>query len=242
MRVGIVCEGPTDFYAIKSFLGNALEASNLVCEFHAIQPEMDQTLPEAGWGNVLLWLYNNPPALRIEKYFGGGLFGGNLSTPPMDALIFQIDSDILGDESFASYLRGNFDYTVRTPVDPAGRAAEIRTVLTLAIGAAEMNAVDLERHVLLPAVESTEASCVAAFSGQHVDAEQLSGQAMIDAFMSALETTEGNVPSLPYARINKSPARRQRLCQRLANSSHRVVDRCASFRDCLTRLENLSNP
>lgn len=67
MRVGAVCEGPTDYYAIESFFRQALwEDNGIKAEFVPIQPEMDSIIPEGGWGRVLGWLNNNNPEYRIQ--------------------------------------------------------------------------------------------------------------------------------------------------------------------------------
>ena len=54
MRVGVVCEGPTDFFAIESFFGHALENDQIDAEFVRVQTKSDNTNSEGGWGNVLL--------------------------------------------------------------------------------------------------------------------------------------------------------------------------------------------
>ena len=48
MRVGVVCEGPTDFFAIESFFGHALKNDQIDAEFERIQPTLDNTNPEGG--------------------------------------------------------------------------------------------------------------------------------------------------------------------------------------------------
>lgn len=241
MKIGVVCEGPTDFHAIERFFRHAFSTIGASVEFVPLQPQMDKTSPEGGWGNVLLWLKNNPPALRVQKYFGGGIFGGDLSSPPMNGLLIQLDSDVLGEQSFCTFVKKNYYHTVLTQRDPTCRANEIRAILSLAIEAAAMTENDVNRHVIVPAVESTEAWCVAAFSGQPENFETLTDQELTDRFMSALETTEGKLPTLPYAHLNKSIDRRKKLCAALENSSQRVVDNCASFRRARDHLRSVLN-
>ena len=67
-------------------------------EFVPLQPDPDATSPEGGWTHVLLWLENHPPDSRIPQFFTGGLFGGDLAQEPLDGILVQLDSDILGNE------------------------------------------------------------------------------------------------------------------------------------------------
>jgi len=240
LRIGVVCEGLTDFHAIECFLGHAASERGLIVEFVPIQPVADQTSSDGGWGNVLLWLSNNPPSFRIQKYFGGGLFGGDLSSPTLDGILIQLDSDILGQASFSSFVEDRYGIAASNPPSPPTRADAIAAILERASGIAEMTEADVKRHVIAPAVESTEAWCVAAFSGQPGDFEALAGQELIDAFMTALEVSEGNPATLPYAVINKSVRRRKTMCSQLAPSSGRIIESCTSFRSALEGICGLS--
>lgn len=236
IRVGVVCEGPTDFLAIEAFFGHALEAENVDAQFVPIQPEMDNTSPEGGWGNVLLWLRNNPPTSRVAKFFGGGLFAGNLGYEALDCLLVQLDTDVLENGSFRSFVRSEYGHTVTSSQAPSARAVEIINILRLAWREDEMTAADVNRHVPAPAVEATEAWCLAAFSAQSQNFEVVSGQALIDGFMSALETTEGRQPNPPYAEANKNTRRRKRFCDSHRASSARVIAGCDHFERTLHNL------
>jgi hypothetical protein len=105
MEIGVVCEGPTDFPAIVHFFKHALEQKNITAQFRYLHPDMDKTRPDGGWGAVLLWLKNNPPTSRIQKYFGGGLFQGPLNVDPLDAIVIHLDADVLPDKSFINYVK-----------------------------------------------------------------------------------------------------------------------------------------
>ena len=241
MRVGVVCEGPTDFFAVKSFFGHALEnALAAPVEFIALQPQMDKTNPEAGWGNVLLWLANNPPVSRVQQYFGGGLFAGALGSDPLDALLIQLDSDILGDRLFKDYVFKSYNLTVENPTQQDERAKEISRVLQEAAQFINMTAIDVRRHVIAPAVEATESWCVAAFNAQAMNCEDLSGQRLVDAFMVALEKSEGRIPSLPYANTDKDQRRREIFCNKHASGSARVIEGCPAFERAFLQLRDLA--
>lgn len=240
MRIGVVCEGPTVFFAIESFFRNALSHLDIESEFVAIQPEMDNTSPEAGWGNVLLWLDKNLPTARIIKYFGGGLFGGNLGFDPLDCLLIQLDTDILENDSFKKHIKNNYGLDITAHQNSLDRADEISTVLRAAWRENELTAADQMRHVPAPAVESTEAWCIAAFHAKPQDFETFSGQVLVDEFMASLEISEGRHANRPYANIDKNPKRRRRFCQTHENGGHRVATGCAQFQLILTKLQGLA--
>ena len=247
MRIGVVCEGQTDFIAIEAFLGHSLKHHGITAEFEAIQPEMDNSSP-AGWGHVLMWLVNNPPRTRVLKLFGGGLFGGNLARPPLDCLLIHLDTDILGHDSFNKYIKKKFGYTANSPTEPIDRGQEISDVLKLAWREQDITDADNDRHVPAMSVESTENWCVAAFSAQPDDFELLSaqhlpdhfellsGQHLVDCFMSALEKSEGRHPNTPYAEIDKNIPRRRKFCKKHAHNSRRVSSGCHHFKIILEKL------
>lgn len=238
MRVGIVCEGPTDFFAIRHFIGSALSAEGIGCEIIGVQPAMDNTRPVGGWVNVLSWLENNTPEVRALTYFGSGLF---VTSPrSCDALLFQMDSDILECELFKKYVSEKFGYDVSAPTGAHDRAEEIRNILKIAARFPDMTEADANKHVLSPAVESTENWCVAAFTMPTKDFETLSGQALIDAFMSALQRFEGDVPNPPYAKIDKSKKRREKFCSAHSGFHARVADGCPQFRLACNHLIGLA--
>lgn len=72
MRIGIVCEGATDTHAIVSFLGASLKSRGVGAAFVGLQPNMDRTSPNGGWGLVLMWFEKNPASSRGKTYFGRG--------------------------------------------------------------------------------------------------------------------------------------------------------------------------
>ena len=200
MRIGVVCVGQTDFIAIEAFLGHSLAQRGITAEFEAIQPEMDKSSAVGGWANVLLWLGNNPPKARVPNLFGGGLFGGNLARPPLDCLLIHLDTDILGDNSFKKFIKNQFGYDASSPKGPIERGQETSDILKLAWREQDMTDADKNRHVPAVSVESTENWCVAAFSARADNFELLSGQCLVDHFMTALEISEGRHPNTPYSK------------------------------------------
>jgi hypothetical protein len=240
MRIGVVCEGPTDYFAVVSFFGHALKEEGIQAEFVSLQPQMDQTRPPGGWGNVLSWFDRNPPSLRIQQHFGGGFFGGSLGTPPLNALLIQLDCDVLGERPFSDYVQKTYGMTLGNPADEGERAGEIRRMLEVVAKFSDMTEGDIGRHVVAPAVEATESWCVAAFTTPTPNCEALRGQALVDAFMTALERSEGRLPTPPYANTDKNPARREAFCKKHAQGSDRVRSGCAHFEQAFQQLNGNS--
>ena len=241
MRIGVVCEGPTDWHAIRSFLKDSMSSAGIPVDFVQLQPDPDATSPEGGWGNVLFWLDDHPPKSRALQFFTEGLFGGELAQEPLDGILVQLDSDILGNDSFGVRVKKQYGHTVASPTAAEQRAEEVRHVLSLAARLIEMTEADVSRHVLVPAVESTETWCVAAFlSPHHSDFESLSGPDLVNEFMCALEKSESRKPRPPYADFDKSRCRRSRFCKAYASQSKRVIDGCPRFREAHDQLCSLA--
>ncbi|HHI69747.1 MAG TPA: hypothetical protein ENJ91_01995 [Rhodobacteraceae bacterium] len=216
MRIGVICEGQTDFIAIEKFLGAGLKRQDIDAVFIPIQPTPDNT-SDGGWTRVFYWLENNPPASRVAAYFGGGLFAGGISAQKCDILIVQLDTDILGENSFESALRQK-GITAQNPNTPVKRGQEIERILNKLCCIDNVTVVDQQKHVLAPTVEASETWCVAAFERMESNPEDLQGQALHDAFGSVLARSEGREVKMPYGKPNKQIQRRKVFCQKHANS------------------------
>lgn len=240
MKIGVVCEGPTDYPAIVQFFRHALLQRNITAEFRSLFPDMDKTRPTGGWANVLLWLQNNPPNSRIQRYFGGGLFGGALAVEQLDAILIHLDADILPSASFINFVQENYNFNVVDVDDPVGRGTQIIKIINLAARFDDMTNADRARHVPAPAVESTETWCVAAFTVPPAEFELLRGAQLTHSFMTALERSEGREPQDIYENIDKNLLRRRRFCETHAASSSRVIQGCQHFSSAIARLVSLS--
>ena len=236
VRIGVVCEGLTDWHAIRSFLRNSMSSAGFSVEFVPLQPDPDATSSKGGWTKVLSWLENHPPEHRAQRFFTRGLFGGGLAEELLDGILVQLDSDILGEDSFVAHVEKQHGYTAKDPATAEQRAEEVCQVLSLAARLLEMTEADVSRHVLAPAVESTEAWCVAAFSSRPSDFERLSGPDLANEFMCALERSESRPLKQPYAHVDKSPDRRLRFCRNYASQSDRIIAGCPRFREAHDQL------
>lgn len=236
MRIGIICEGPSDYPALACFIGHALREKGIDPQFLQLFPEPDRTRAEGGWPNVLLWLKSHPPEVRIQRYFGGGLFGGALSTEPLDAIILQLDSDVVDDDSFRNFAKKNLEYEVSQSLNPEERGQQIIAVLGLAAAFNQMTDVDKDRHVITPSVEATETWCIAAFHPVLSDYENLRGPDLVNEFMTVLEKSEGREPQNSYANIDKDAKRRKVFCEKHFSGSVRIQNSCSHFAESVSQL------
>ena len=238
MRVGVVCEGPTDVHAVVCFLEASLANIGISSDFVMLQPEMDRTSPvDGGWNVVLKWLERNPPNSRVKAYFSGGLFDNGLSANQCDVIVFQMDTDILSHSPFQNWIKNNLGHVVVEPRDPIDRGNEIRSIIGIVGGFSELSPVDRHRHIAAPSVESTEAWCIAAFRDQSYDPERLREMDLCREFMAALHQSEARAIQ-HFSQINKSPNRRLRFCRKQAVGFARLERQCHHYRE-VTHLSSL---
>ena len=237
MRIGVICEGPTDEPAITNFLRASLNDRGITPVFVAIQPENDRTKPTIGnWHAVLNWLLNNSPESRIKNYLSGGLFDDVLSEKRCDVLVFQMDSDILSECGFQNWTRKTLGYDVTDSSDPIQRGNEIRSIIGIAGRFKTLSDDESTRHIPAPAVESTETWCVAAVRTLSDDPERLKGTYLCQEFMTALHRSEARVIQ-PFTQIDKTPGRRSRFCKKHAAGGFRLVEtQCRHYRELVKSL------
>ena len=229
MRIGVVCEGPTDAHAIVCFLHASLTHRGVTPDFIHIQPAMDNTRPpNGGWGAVLRWLKNNPPGSRTKAYFYGGLFGDGMAAKHCDVLVFQMDTDILADLGFQNWAKEHYDYSVANLSDPVERGKEVTEIIRIVGGFAALTIADLTRHIPAPSVESTETWCIAAFRQLSLDPETLGGIALCRKFMAALHRFE-NRAFEDFVHIDKNPDRRRRFCDNHSGGFARIESQCHHY-------------
>lgn len=240
MRIGVVCEGPTDAHAIVCFLQASLTHRGITPVFIAIQPPMDNTrAPDGGWGAVLNWLRKNPPETRTKAYLRGGLFGDDLSAKHCDVLVLQMDADILADSAFQSWMRRHYQYSVANGKDPVTRGKEITSIIETVGAFSRLSPDETRRHVPAPSVESTETWCVAAFRNLPVDPELLSGSRLCQKFMTALHRSESRAIQV-FVSSNKDPKRRHRYCERHSNRFDRLESQCYHYLNLVNMLLSIN--
>ena len=237
MRIGVICEGPTDVHAIVNFLGASLTDRGVDPVFVTIQPESDRTKAmDGGWHAVLRWLIGNPPESRVPSYLRDGLFDDGLSAKRCDVLVVQMDADILSHGPFQNWIRRNLRYDVVDSADPIQRGNEIRSIIEIAGSFENLSQSDSERHVPAPAVESTETWCVAAFRTLAGDPERLRGQHLCQEFMTALHRSEGRAVQ-SFTQINKTPSRRLWFCRKHSSGFRHLEAQCHHYRELLASIE-----
>lgn len=217
IRIGVICEGQTDFVAIKIFLERELVRLGKHVTFDMIQPAYDNSLP-SGWPQVLLWLEGNELPFRSALYLKGeSLFEIEDEEAKFDALLFQIDSDIIGHSSFETFIRKRA-ISYAPPKNNIDRGNVIRHVL-LSIGGHASDAASLShKEVMAPIVESSEAWILAA-ENVASNPEYLIGQPLINAFGALVARSSGQAPKANYSNINKTTKTRKRICNQIAKTS-----------------------
>lgn len=236
MRVGVICEGPTDFIAIKHFFGAALRNDGCDVLFIGLQPEMDNTQRVGGWSNVECWLRKNPVSYRVRRFFGGGLFAYDLDSKRCDVFLIQIDGDNLDDCGFRTFMETKYQLAIHDNiVDSVDRCQKIIDVLDTWCDVGCCTNADQEKHINAPAIESTEAWCVATFSNTSQNVENLRGQQLVDAFMKVLHKSESR-PNQRFSGIDKSVPRREKFCSNNISGVSRISTQCTSFNNALENL------
>lgn len=213
MRIGVICEGPTDFVVMRSFFTSDLAGDIHGLEFDLIQPALDNTLP-GGWSQVLYWLENNPPENRNSLYRKGqSLFLEESEDEKFDALIFQIDTDIIGEPGFERYCEDRGVIALR-PQLPTERANFVRHVLINMSANTSLDQALNSGEIPIAIVEACETWVVAA-GVDGCDAESMSPNETCDNFGRVLAKHSGQPERESYRKINKNVQSRQRLCSQL---------------------------
>ncbi|MGB7758011.1 MAG: hypothetical protein WBL23_18320 [Salinisphaera sp.] len=226
MRIGVVCEGVTDFIVIREFLGAALTKRNIAASIFSIQPPPDRT-KGGGCTEVLNWLIRMPPKRRRDTFLRGGLFQSNDPKGDLDFLIIQMDSDVLSDDHFIRFV-GKHGVVVSQCTSVADKSAETTRIIEAFSDLNILTQVDIDKHVFAAAVDAIESWCVAAYENRTHDPEALTGQDLYDAFGSVLARSLGREPADSYDSMNKKPKTRQRFCELRKNSNH-LERQCTQF-------------
>jgi hypothetical protein len=240
MKIGVVCEGPTDLPAVVAFFGDYLERAGINPVFKQLFPDPDRTKSQGGWGNLFSWLKNNPPQTRVSRYFGQGLFANFEDYQRIDAILFQVDADVLDDEGFHTFVKREFGIDLPFTDEPVERGALIRRIIEHAADLELLTLADKSRHVFAVAVESTETWCIAAFHQRPDQFETFRSAQLRDEFMKALERSEGRVPLDAYAQCDKSSDRRAKYCKHFRRFSGRVVASCPHFAEAAAALRAIA--
>lgn len=233
MKIGVVCEGLTDFHAINYYVGAALLKRGVSSEFVALQPLPDNT-SGGGWSYVFTWLDQNPPKAR-EQLFGRGLFANSKKFSGLDSIVIHLDTDILPEKSFLNFLKAR-DIKMGATNTLAQKGAELSGLISIFAHLDDCQEEYAKKHVPAPIAESSEAWCVAVDSEFGGSAESLSGQNLIDAFGVAFARFNKNEPKKNYRSINKRTKSRENYCKTTAEEVDRL-NTCTLF---VSLVENLA--
>lgn len=234
MRIGVVCEGPTDFVVMRSFFAKDLRKDFGPIDFQIIQPALDNTLP-GGWSQVLYWLENNPPENRSSLYLKGqSLFLRENEDVKFDALIFQIDTDIIGEEGFEKFCRDR-GLTASKPVEPDRRADLIRGILVSISSRSSIGEAIGASEVPIAIVEACETWVVAAGISD-CNAEAMTAEETRNNFGKVFARLSGQKERKSYKNINKNVKSRKRICSKLCEKAT-PRGRAAHYDLCLEHIQ-----
>lgn len=219
MKIGVVCEGMTDFMAINYYVGMALENKGIKSEFVPLQPLPDNT-SGGGWGNVFTWLDKNPPKAR-EQLFGRGLFANSKKLSGLDSIVIHLDTDIIPEISFLNFLKIR-NYLIKQAVTLEQKSVEVSRLIFHFSHLDECSAEHAKKHIAAPIAESSEAWCVAIDPEFLGVAESLSGENLINAFGVSFARFNKKIPMQNYSAINKKIKSREKYCQNTANGVERL--------------------
>lgn len=240
--IGVVCEGPTDYLAIRSFLGQSLAANGVDATFIPLQPNPDEGQRHGGWTKVYTWLTNIEPEARARKHFKG-LFSGSLDAKKCDVILIHLDADIVDDPAFRKLAAKDETVMALDLNKPEARGSFIGASIRLWAGIESLCNADRSRHVIAPAVECIEAWCIAACKSlpEDEDVELLRGAELAYCFMEVLHETEGR-PIVMTSSIDKNVERRKKFHEKVALPGGRMRSACVHYIDLCNRLErSLSN-
>lgn len=225
MKIGVVCEGITDFHAINHYVGAALLNNGISSEFVALQPLPDNT-SGGGWGNVFTWLDQNPPKAR-EQFFGRGLFANSKKLSGLDSIVIHLDTDIIPEISFLNFLKTR-NFQIEPAITLEQKSTEVSRLIFHFANLDKCSPEQVKKHIAAPIAESSEAWCVAIdpeFSGV---AESLLGQDLVNAFGISFARFNKRLPQQKYSAINKKTKSRENYCKNTAQGVERL-EICTQF-------------
>ncbi|MEG3081198.1 hypothetical protein R3F64_15130, partial [Halomonas sp. 5021] len=182
---------------------------------------------KGGCTEVIRWLQKNPPKLRDEVYFGGGLFAHVNEGIHCDLIVIQIDSDILSDESFKNYL-GNKGQEVQYYENPEERANETERIIKAFADFNDMTEAEKNKYIPIAAVDAIEAWCIAAFENLDYNPEELQGERLRNAFGAVMSRSNGRHPEEAYAETCKNVSKRKSFCRKHSGSVF-LIKQCNQF-------------
>ncbi|WP_143273411.1 hypothetical protein [Azospirillum palustre] len=238
-RIGVICEGPTDYHAISCLIGAALESQKINAKFIDLQPNMDSTQADGGWSLIEKWFENYQPDIRVHRYLKGGFFEQDLDEKSCDVFLIQMDSDILDNRNFISYIGEKYNLAFNTLDTPLKRGEAISQVLEKWAKSEECSNFDKKRHIYAPAVESTETWCIASFKRTKENLEATKGVDLCEKFMDALHQSEGRTPQ-KFSEVDKSVSRRKKFCQKHVKGHQIAREQCFHFNQAVDNLISAS--
>jgi hypothetical protein len=229
MRVGIVCEGATDFITTSSFLTHSMLRRGLHIDFIDLQPGLDKTSEmNSGWSNALLWLERNPLKSRKNNILGSGLFSGSLSWKKCDVILIQLDCDCREDEGFHIFLKKR-SVNLKN-LQQHDKICEDLTEALLRLSELNQEQCADERHIICCVTHNSESWCIAALSDTaDRPVEQIDLSETSEIYLNSVS----NYPiseAIPVSRRVKDRNLRTQFCNDNKSLSERVEARSETYR------------
>lgn len=232
-RVGVVCEGATDFIAIKTYMQNCLANSGLATKFISLQPDMDATRQDGGWTKIATWLSQDTIEQRKIRYLSKGLFANQMDPKACDAILLQIDADVYSEQDFVNFNLKYFEHVVPTTNSIVDRRKNLISVLFNWSGVTNQVS---DQYIPCIAIQATENWCIAAHKSYIGDLEELSGQDLTDQFLDCMKAVL-DFPIRPSEEKMKDQGRRERYCAATVNGSGGAYIQCSGYRAAIEDLK-----
>lgn len=238
VEIGVVAEGPSDLVVIQRLFGEYFRKHglpNAELHFKNLQPYIDNTsksgYSEGGWLMVYKWCISHPPDLRSSTFFQKGIFADDMDEFQVSGIVVHMDADIC-EELEQIYPEGNTP-TTTCPADlRGGYVAEALTSWLWPNGEAKD-----DRHILCPAVESTEAWLVSGLSDE-ANPEELKDVQKILAELDYL-VVKGKNPPANIKKPNKRVSNYEKITDIASIEIDRVVERCKHFQRVAIEIREL---
>lgn len=236
IRVGVVAEGPSDCVVLDQLLSGYFSRTLpavVALKFKNVQPYVDNTsnsgYSEGGWEQVYKWCLSNPPGERENAFFGPPLFADDMDDMQCDVLMVHMDADICGAIGSKSSI---------TPIPSEGSLPAVRGKFisdTVQAWLWPDGIGDQSRHIIVPAVESTEAWLVAGLSNEDSDPEN---DHDIERRLAELDYLLVKVRPVPKGikKPNKSAANYAAIARHAVKNVMRIAARCDHFRSAVDKI------
>lgn len=228
IKIGVIAEGITDHIVYEKFISEFFKDKDFELHFIKEQPgDATSSTIGGGWTEVKKWCLRNSPTFR-NTLLTQGLFKG---ASTRDILLFHIDSDI------AQKIMANAQETGHDLSSPLKRGAYVNRKLIEWLWP-DQNNPDMDKHVIAPAVDSTETWMVCAIDN-NLNIEAISNQDKELETILANLIRDNNIHNLQAGArsLPKKPSRYNDVCDKIKKDVSTVYANCSYFKKTCDDLE-----